>query len=75
VRDVTGRTTVKTNYSYEVVLQPIKLGTHKIECAKIKVDNAIYESETVTIEVVKESQTRQQKRVKHSFEPGLQLGL
>ena len=73
VREQMG-TSLKTTYSYEVVLQPIKLGTHKIERAKIKVDNAIYESQTVTIEVVKESQSRQQQTVKNSFEPGLQLG-
>ena len=61
VRDVTGRTTVKTNYSYEVVLQPTKLGTHEIKGAKIKVGNTVYESPTVTMEVVKESQSRQQR--------------
>jgi hypothetical protein len=68
VQDQTGKVSVKTTYSYEVVLQPTKLGTHKIEGAKIKIDNAIYESKTVTMIVVKESQARQQQRAQDPFE-------
>ncbi|MDA9261804.1 BatD family protein [Flavobacteriales bacterium] len=68
MRDMnTGKATVKTTYTYEVVLQPTKLGTHKIEGAKIKVGNVVYESNTVTMEVVKESQARQ-RRAQDPFE-------
>lgn len=68
VQDHTGRTTVNTTYTYEVVLQPTKLGTHEIEGAKIKVGNATFESKTVTMEVVKESQARQRQRAQDPFE-------
>ncbi len=73
VRDVNGRTTVKTTYTYEVVLQPTKLGTHEIEGAKIKVGNAVYESKPLTMQVVKESQARQQQRAQDPFEQFRQM--
>ena len=68
VQDQTGRTTVKTTYTYEVVLQPTKLGTHEIEGAKIKIGGGTYESKSVTMEVLKESQARQQQRSQDPFE-------
>lgn len=68
VQDHTGKVEVKTTYSYEVILQPTKIGNHKIEGAKIKIGNAIYESNSVSIEVVKESQARRQQRAQDPFE-------
>ncbi|MEN9001105.1 MAG: BatD family protein, partial [Flavobacteriales bacterium] len=67
-QDQTGRTTVKTTYTYEVVLQPTKIGIHEIEGAKIKIGNATFESKSVIMEVVKESQARQRPGRTDPFE-------
>ena len=67
VNIVNGQMTQTQTFHYTLVLQPIKTGVFEVEGAKIKVDKATYESKSVEVEVVEESQARQRRR--SSFDP------
>ena len=67
VNIVNGQMTQTQTFQYTLVLQPIKTGVFEVEGAKIKVEKATYESKSVEVEVVEESQARQRRR--SSFDP------
>lgn len=49
----------KVTYSHSITLKPKKLGTLKLEGAKLQIGRATYQSKSVKVKVVKESQVRQ----------------
>ncbi len=59
--------TILVNYSFTIRLQAKKTGKFKVEGAKMRVGKATYESQSVEVEVVEESQVRQRRR--SSFDP------
>lgn len=68
VNIINGQVTQKVTYSYSIILQPKKTGVFNVEGAKIKVGNTTYESKSVEVEVVKESQARQRNRPRSIFD-------
>ena len=61
VRSVNGRTVTQVSYSYTYIIQAKNEGTFEIRPASIEVDGKIYESNSITIQVVKaQSQSTQQ---------------
>ncbi len=59
IQIINGKTTQEVSFSYIYILQAKKEGTFTIQPATIKVDGKIYESNSLTIQVVK-GQARQQ---------------
>ena len=57
-----------TEHTFQMIIQPKKLGKQTIEGAKIKIGNKIYESKSVSIEIVKESQAKPRPQRRSVFD-------
>jgi BatD DUF11 like domain len=67
IRSVNGRTSMSITYTFSYILQASKEGTFDIQPASVTVDRKSYESNPVTVKVVKNASGNQQGQSPNTF--------